>query len=109
MLKKLMSKIGVKSDDLKQVLRERRLQELADMREMNSDERELKRFLEEQRMQRVRAQLAQFRKQRNKEFFHSKNITDAKNIFNRHKSIMKNKNLFQGQRSILAQKALFTR
>ena len=81
-----------KDERLKEMLEEKRLQQIVEQRSKNANERELERYYEEERQKNIKAQLESFRNQRKKEFWHENKNWNNKNIFQGHKNILTNDN-----------------
>jgi len=93
-LKNILDKFREKREEFKTVQRQDKIQELVQQRKKNSNERELERFMEEERQKEIKSQLEMFRKKRAKEVNGMK-ILGGKNIFKGHKNILTdNKKLF---------------
>jgi len=89
----MFSKRSEKSDRLKEIVEEMRVQRMAQERMKNSDERELERFHEEARQERIKSELNSFREAKRDEFWKG-GMMNQKNIFKNQNNIMKSKNLF---------------
>ena len=82
-IKEMVRKFLHKDGDFKEMQRQDRLQNVLEARKKNSNERELERYLEEERQKRIKIELEAFRKQHQDEFFHGPSILKQKNIFKR--------------------------
>ena len=94
-LKELVQRIKEKRAVFKEMKDNDRMQETLQQRKKNSNERELERFMEEERQKDIIEQLKMFRSKRNEE--------------NRKQTILGNKNIFKGHTNILTDnKKLFS-
>jgi len=87
---------------------ERKLQE----RRLSADERELNKFLEEDRQRQVKEMLNQFRKRKQEEVWHGDTALDAPNIIANQKNLFKRKNegnLFGWKSDNIGQGGMFFR
>lgn len=91
LLTSLFSKKREQSERFKQMEEDLRLQKLLEARQKNSNERELDRFVEEERQQKIKLALEHFRKQRQREAMET--------------TVLGGKNLFKGQDNIAKGKA----
>lgn len=65
----------------------------------NANERELEKYHEEDRQDYIKQELQRYRKKRQDEFWHGKNILAEKNIFKmKHPDMLKQKNIFANQK-----------
>lgn len=73
----------------------RKIQNILDARTKNANERELERFIEEERQKRINIALEQYRKERQREYWKPTTINTGWDSM-KGKSIMKQKKLFMG-------------
>lgn len=102
--KDLLEKIGEKSKERKEKIRvldeNLRLQKLVEDRQKNSDERELERFMEEERQEQISEALKVMRKKRDQDIRFNHNPLNVKNITSGTEwEVMKEKNMFAGKNS----------
>ena len=79
-----------RDDDFKIAEKELKIQKTLETRQKNSNERELERFMEEERQEHIKQQLEMYRKKKQKELWSGGNMMKTKNIFQGHKSILTN-------------------
>lgn len=87
-LKDFLAKLKKRDEKFKEMKRNLALQKKLEERQKSSNERELERYMEEKRQERIKSQLAQIRKERQKELWNGPTILDAPNIFKGHKNIL---------------------
>lgn len=87
-LKEIFNKFTHKDERFKDMQREDRMGKVLEERKKNANERELERFIEEERQKQIKIALEQFRKKKKDEFFHGGNMLKQKNIFKGHKNIL---------------------
>lgn len=85
-----LSKALKKDERFKEVQKEMRIQRIIQERQKGANERELERFVEEERQKKIDKHLDEFRKQKQEEHWKGNNLTNQKNIFKGHQSIMEN-------------------
>ena len=109
-LKQLLAKIRAKREAFKEVQQEDRIQTLVQQRKKNSNERELERYIEEDRQKQILEDLKMYRKKRTQEVNGMK-ILGGKNIFKGHKSMLTdNKKLFNMRNGLgLSQEGMYFR
>lgn len=73
----------------------RRINATLDARQKNANERELERFIEEDRQKKIKIALEQYRKERQREYWHPTSINKGWDSM-KGKSIMHQKKLFMG-------------
>ena len=85
-----------KKEEKKRMENLQKWQEQIDTKKLNANERELMRFKEEQRQERIKAELGKFRKARMNKIWRGKtfNPVYAPNIIKDDKNLFKNNNLF---------------
>lgn len=99
-LKEIIAKMREKKERFKEMKDEDQMQETLATRKKNSNERELDRFMEEERQKEIKIQLETFRMRR-KDEARKENMLKGKNIFAGHKSILTdNKKLFSTRNNI---------
>lgn len=84
MLKELLARITERKNRFKEIQHEVRTQKRVEDTELSANERELNRFLEEERQSRIKRNLEQFRKNRHNEIWHGRTVLQQKNIFTGH-------------------------
>jgi len=97
--KEILSRIGSKSKERKKALSQLqdqiRLQKIAEDRMKSSNERELERFMNEEREEQIKEQLDFMRKKRQKDIRFNHNPLNVRNITNRTDwEVLKEKNMF---------------
>jgi len=101
-LKRWSEKKSEKSEKFKQLEEDYRLQKMLEQRQKSSNERELERYMKEQREKNIKKQLDIIRKQKKKEMWKGNQILKGGT------SILKdNKKLLSGKGKILHQKNIF--
>lgn len=93
MIKEILEKLKKKRLAINDLSEQVRIQKMVEDRQKSANERELERFLSEEREKEIKLRLEQFRKQKKVESMEN-NILKGKNIFKGHKSILKDKKLF---------------
>lgn len=92
----------------KQFEEDMKVQEQYIERKKSSNERELERFVEENRQKRIKAELEKFREARNKDIEFGHQILETPNMYHKEKQIiMKQKNLFNGKSNLNTRGGLF--
>ena len=98
-LKELLQKVTGKEDqykyDFKNEQARRKIQRLLDAREKNANERELERYMEEERQEKIKRALDGYRKKTKREFWHSNTMNGGWDILKDDKPILKQKNIFK--------------
>ncbi len=112
MLRQLLEKLRQRKAMASQMENEQRAAESISSRRKTANERELERFMEEERQKQITAQLENIRKAKRQEAWSGgQNILKEKNVFLGHKSILTDNpklNAF-GQSSQLSQGGMFLR
>ena len=98
----MIGKLLHKNDRVKEIIDERRAERLAIQRDKNSNERELERFIEEERQKNIKKNLEYYRKKRNVEI-------NKDYLLDKQKNVIKQKPLFNGKSVILNEKRNFLR
>ena len=101
-IQETISRLLHKNNRTKEILDERRAERLAVQRDKNSNERELERFMEEERQKNIKIQLEHYRKKRNNEI-------NKAHLLRHDKNIIAQKPLFKGTSTILKEKRSFLR
>ena len=85
-------------EKFKQVEEDYKIHKIIEERQKSSNERELEAHFKEQREAQIKVKLDKVRKERNKEFFTSKNniLSSENNILKDDYSVIKGKNIFKG-------------
>jgi hypothetical protein len=97
-----------KDSRFKEVEREMKIQKMIEDRMKPANERELERYLEEERQKSITKNLEEFRKLRQKEAQET-TILKGKNIFKGHKNLLaQDKSILDNGKGILNDKKLFT-
>lgn len=96
--------MGEKSNERKEKIRimdeNLRLQQLVENRQKSADERELERFMEEDRQEKISEALKAIRKKRDQDIKFNHNPLNVKNITSGTQwEVMKEKNMFSGKNS----------
>ena len=99
-IQETISKLLHKNNRTKEIIDERRAERLAIQRDKNSNERELERFMEEERQKKIKISLEHYRKKRDKEI-------NKAHLLKRDKNIINQKPLFTGKAVILNEKRSF--
>lgn len=87
MLKELLSRMGSGNAKMKEYEEDMKVQRLAGQKLKSSNERELERFMEEDRQRMINNTLAEYRKRKMHESWNG-NVFDNKNVFLNHKSVL---------------------
>lgn len=107
-LQNLKNKNKEKKELLKRALEQDRVQTLVEERKKNSNERELERFQEEARQEKIKTALQDFRNERRDDITFNHNPLDVPNITNNTDfEVLKQKNLFTGGSTVFNTKPLF--
>ena len=109
-IKELLSKSLAKDPRFKEMQKEAHLQKMLEERGKNSNERELERYIEEERQKSIKQNLEEFRKIRQEETWHSGNMFAGQdNMFNKKPTMMNQDKsiLDNGGHNILHDKKLF--
>ena len=88
-IKDVLSKMLKKDERLKQLQQEMKIRKMAEDRLKNSNERELEKYMEEERQKSIKKNLEEFRKARQEETWHGQNIFMTKD------------NMFKGKATML--------
>lgn len=107
MISEILEKFRNKKRKFQETQEDFRISKLVEEREKTANERELERFMEEERQKNIKIHLDSFRKKRQHEI-NSMNILKGKNIFKGHKSILAQPNIFRGNKNLfLHQRSMF--
>lgn len=106
-LKEFIQKLVDRKEKYKELEENFRLNKKLEERQKTSNERELERFWEEKRQEKIKRELEFMRKQRNHEINHGHQILKQKNIFKNHTNILHNPSILNQERSIMAKERLF--
>jgi hypothetical protein len=97
----LIERAREKSRERKELMRrmddQMRAEEILESRKLSANERELNRFMKENREESIKVQLEQARKIRDNEIKFGHNPLNAKNIMKSDWEVLKSKNLFKGK------------
>lgn len=86
----------------------RRIEKILEEREKSSEERELEKFIEEKRQERIKKALVGLRKNKSKNFFPGKFLFRHENAFKNKESMLKQTNLFKDKKCMFTkEKYLF--
>ena len=97
-----------KDDEFKELQKQDRMQTILEERKKGANERELERFVEEERQKNIKENLEEFRKKRQEEFMHGNNILNQENIFKGHKSVLhQDRSALDNGKGILNDKNMF--
>lgn len=92
-LRDLLDKLREKRERYKQAEQELTIQKKLQERQLSSNERELTRYMEEERQAKIKQAVEGYRKKKKDEFLYgSQGWKDKRNIFKGHQSIMRNEN-----------------
>lgn len=109
-LKDIMSKLGQKGKERKQLIRDLdeqvRIQKIVEDRQKSANERELERFIDEQREKEIKEQLKIARKQKDQDIKFNHNPLNTKNIMKAEWEIMKEPNMFKGKSNMFSNQSL---
>ena len=105
-LREALQSFGSKSKErrelLNQMSEQMRLERLAEERQMSANERELRRFVKEDREESIKEQLEEARKRRKRDIDFGHNPLNAPNVTNSTDwEVLKEKNLFKNKKSSL--------
>jgi len=105
--KEIIDKIKERRDAKKELLRnadeQMRVQKIIEDRQKSSNERELERFMKEEREEQIRERLDFYRKERDEDIKFGHNPLDTKNITNHTDwEVLKEKNQFAGKGNIFS-------
>ena len=101
-IKDLIGRFSGRNARLKEIMEENRNQELAIERTKSANERELERYMKEEREKHIKAELEEFRKRKRKEIEFGHQILHTKNMFANDKPrILNQRSLFGGKGRIL--------
>jgi hypothetical protein len=92
-------KKSLKSEKFKQMSEDYRLNKMLEERQKSANERELERYLKEEREKVIKEQLDKIRKQKNSESWKSNTFQSKANILKTDKPILKEKNIFVDKRN----------
>lgn len=101
MIKELLEKYRRKKELQEEMENEDRISNKLIERKKNSNERELERYMEEERQKRINNQLKMFRKKRNDEYWRGSKILDNNKKHIKAENIFKDKPLFKNKITIL--------
>ena len=108
-IKETLSKLMNRDQDLKELKRQIKIQKTVEQLQKNSNERELERYMEEDRQRRIKEKLHEYREER-KVTHKSGNPLNVPNRFQEPDyEILKDKKLFSEHKDVLKQKYLFGR
>lgn len=93
-LKDIIGKLYNKKEKFKEMEDEVHFQRRIQEKMKSADERELERYIEENRQARIKAQLGKIRKDKQKAMWHGKTALDAPNVIVGHKNLMRQPNIF---------------
>jgi len=107
-LQRLKENRNKKKELLNQALEQDRVQKLVEERKKSSNERELEKFMEEERQEKIKGALKDFREKRKKDIALNHNPLNIPNITRKTQwEVLKEPNLFTGRSTIDKQKNLF--
>lgn len=94
----ILAKVRAKKEKYAEAEDDIRMQKRLQEKQLNANERELNRYMEEDRQRMIKSMLEKYRKRKKDEFWHGNRLLDKKNIFQNHPSIMRNNtNLYRGR------------
>lgn len=108
-IQKILEKNRLRKEKFKEMEEDMRLQKLLQQRSMDSNERELQGYYDEERKKQVKKELDYFRKKKQEEFYHGHSVLKDKKIFNNQKNIFKNGGKVDHKCMYENEKRLFTR
>lgn len=88
-LKEFVHRLVHRDEELSQAEKELKIQKIVNARQKNSNERELDRFLEEERQENIKLQLEDFRKKRQHDMWVTK-LADTSNMFTAKSTMLNN-------------------
>lgn len=94
-LKEMMERFVSKNERFKEIKDEQQFRDKLASRNMSADERELARYLKENREARIKSEVKKIRDRKSKEMWHGKTALDAKNIFKGDKNIFRRESMFE--------------
>lgn len=107
-IRDFLNRIREKRLRYKQYSEDMKVQEDYEQRKKTANERELERFMEEERQKKVKMALDGYRKKTAYEMEHNHQILNTKNMFNGEKPVvMKQKSLFSGKSNLNTPGGLF--
>lgn len=99
--KELISRFGRKDERWEELQHEDKLQTRLQERKKNSNERELEKYMEEDRQRRIKVALDNYREQRKKEFWENHSLDKGRSILKNERPILKEKYIFTGGATVL--------
>ena len=107
-LQRLSEKRNERRDMIKRIDNQLRIEKIVQERQMSNNERELRRFEHEEREENIKKELADFRKQREREISFDHNPLDEPMILKSKWNILKERNMFaNNDNNILNQRNIF--
>lgn len=110
-LKDLLNKITGKEDQYKSAFKDeyarRKIQRILDAREKNANERELERYMEEERQEKIKKALECYRKKQKRDFWKSNTMNGGWDILKDDKPILKQKNIFKMSKTTILHRGEF--
>ena len=110
-IKDMIDSIREKSREKKEVLRqmeiEDRARHLLEEKKMSANERELNRFMKENREEQIKTRLEEMRRARKDDIELNHNPLDTPNVTKTGRELLKDKNLFAGKGNIFSANSLF--
>jgi hypothetical protein len=107
--KEILQKLTHKDQEMNEEAHRRKIQRILDTKEMNSNERELTRFQEEERQENIKKALEYYRKRRKEDITFNHNALDTPTIMKSDWEILKEKNIMRDNSSVLKTKNIFRR
>lgn len=106
-LKEFLKKRRERAGKLKEIQEEIRLNEMARQRMKTPQERDLERFLEEERQKKIKMQVQKFKEKRKGNMLKG-SLGDTKNIFKGHKNILHSRSMnFLGEKKMIGGSMFF--
>ena len=97
--KDILSRLANKDEELKEESKRRKIQRILDLKEKSSNERELDRFVEEERQEQIKEALEYYRKKRQKEIDFNNNPLDIPNVVSKTEwEVLKERNQFSNSK-----------
>jgi len=98
-LKETLQKLTGKNNEYKRQFQEeqvqRKIQRILNEREKNANERELERYIEEERQRKIKMALDGYRKKHQREFWHTNSINKGWDVLKDDRPILKQKCIFK--------------
>jgi len=103
----ILNKFLQRKKQFKEMQAQQRMQELIEERKLSANERELNRYMNEEREEAIKRKLQQIHKFKNDEIWHGKTMLATPNMFRGGGSIMNQPSMLRERTNILNQGRLF--